>query len=1069
MNGDDPPSIGTGATRAQVNPLEGASFAIPCRHGTGGRGLPVIRRKGQRQRRLLAGLLLTWALPASPSPAPVLDQPLQIAQYAHTSWTARDGVQLGLVFAIAQTPDGYLWIAGSFGLFRFDGLRFMPWQPPKGQPLPESPYSLLVSRDGTLWIGTFGGLVSWNGTELARYPQTDNAFVTSLLEDRDGTIWAGLLADSGRLCAVRTGQARCFTPEGGFGSFVWSLDQDASGSLWAGAESGIWRWSPGPPRRFETPGVRVGDLSTTLDGKILIGIRGGGLRQVVGDRLVPYPVRRAAEPADLISDRDIKANKLLRDHDGGLWIGSDGLGLIHLKDGKADAFTRADGLSGNIACSLFEDREGNIWFGSEKGLDRFRKLPVTTLSTQQGLPDEVTKSVLATTDGSVWVATNDGLARWKDDRRVVYRDRDGLPDSRVQSLYQDADGRLWASTGGGLAYLAGDRFVAVGGVPGNEIYSMTGDAAGNLWLSGNKGLARLHAGRFVENIPWSAFGRQQQAKVIVADRGGVWLSFWRDGGVLYFKDGKVEATYASAQGLGHGHVAGLRLDAEGAVWASTEEGGLSRIKDGRVATLSMASGLPCNTIHWSTLDDDGALWMYTACGLVRVARDDLAAWVADPNHRVVPKSWGGADGVPLLASTPAYFNPPVARGPDGKFWFVSGADVHLIDPGHLAFNPLPPPVHIVSLVADQKPYLVAAGLRLPPLVRDLTIEFTALSLVDPKNMRFRYRLEGHDNDWQEAVDRRQASYTNLPPGNYRFRVMAANNSGVWNEQGAQMDFAILPAFYQTTWFLVVCGVLLLVLAWSGFQIWLRMRIRRLHRQFEATLEARVAERTRIARDLHDTLLQRFHGLLLQFQAAFNLLPDRPRESRQILAGAIDHVAEAITEGRDTVQGLRTSPQESDDLAESLRALAEDLASESGRAATAHIEVHGTPQELHPFVRDETFRVAGEALRNAFRHAEARRIEVEIRYDARQLRVQVRDDGKGIAQEVLQAGRKKGHFGLSGMRERAELVGGALALRRGVDSGTEVDFSVPGGRAYSRPAPVRSWLAYRSTGPSEIGR
>ena len=1026
------------------------------------------RPEGQRRRRLVPGLLLASALSVSPTPVLAVDPPLQIAQYAHTSWAARDGALLGLVFAMAQTPDGYLWVAGSFGLFRFDGLRFVPWQPPKGQSLPSNPYTLLVSRDGTLWIGTFNGLASWNGTELRQHPGIGDGFVTSLLEDRDGTIWAGLLADKGRLCAIRKGQGECFKPDGGFGQFVWSLAEDGAGTLWAGADSGLWRWKPGASQRFETPGMRVGDLTTTADGQLLVGIRGGGIKRMAGDKLVPYPVRSATPPHQLIADRDVKSNKLLRARDGGLWIGSEGLGLLHLQDGKADTFTRADGLSGNIACSLFEDREGNIWFGSDKGLDRFRKLPVTTISTPQGLPNEGTKSVLATADGSVWVATNDGLARWRDGTPTVYKERDGLPEAGIQSLYQDAGGRLWASTRRGLAYFARDRFVAVGAGPSKEIYSITGDAAGTLWLSGNEGLARLHEGRFVENIPWSALGRQQQAKVIVADRGGLWLAFWQDGGVLYFKDGKVQATYTAAQGLGAGHVAGLGIDADGAVWAATEDGGLSRIKDGRVATLAVGNGLPCDTIHWSMPDDHGALWMHTSCGLMQIGRDDLAAWIANPSHKVVPKLWGAADGVPLLAFTPAYFNPPVAKGPDGKLWFVSGADLQVIDPDHLPYNPLPPPVHIEALVADQKPYPVTRDLDLPPLVRDVTIAFAALSLVDPKTTRIRYRLEGHDNDWQEAVDRRQATYTNLPPGQYHFHVKASNNSGVWNEEGAQLAFAIEPAFYQTVWFRFAVAALLAGLAWSAFQLRLRMRLRRLHRQFEATLEGRVAERTRIARDLHDTLLQHFHGLLLQFQAAFNLLPDRPRESKQVLASAIDRAAEAITEGRDTVQGLRASTQETNNLADALRALAEDLAHENGHAASAQVSAQGAPQALHPLVRDETFRIAGEALRNAFRHAGGKRIDVEIRYDPCELRVRVRDDGKGFDADVLRAGEKEGHFGLPGMRERAELAGGELTVGNHQDGGAEVVFSVPGARAYSRTSPARRGLLHNKPAPSEIG-
>jgi PAS domain S-box-containing protein len=770
--------------------------------------------------------MLAWALLTSPPAALALDPPLQASQYAHTSWTARDGYALGPVFAIAQTPDGYLWLGGASGLVRFDGVRFIPWQPPAGQSLPSKPYSLLVSRNGTLWIGTFSGLVSWNGTALTRYPQLGDGFVTSLHEDREGTIWAGLLAAPGKLCAVRDGQARCDQPEGGFGAFVWSVTEDGSGALWASAQSGLWRWKPGPPQRFDAPGMRLGDLLTTVDGQLLIGVRGAGLKRLAGEKIEPYAIRRAAPAGELMADRDLKSNKLLRARDGSVWVGTDGRGIVHLHDGKADTFTQAEGLSGDVACSLFEDREGNIWFASVRGLDRFRALPVTTISVKQGLSNDGTKSVLATADGSVWIATNDGLTRWKNEVPTVFRERDGLPDASVQSLYEDPAGRLWVSTGRGLAYREGDRFFRVDGVPGSEIYSMAGDEAGTLWLSTNAGLARLHKGRFVDNTPWSALGRRQQAKVIVADRGGLWLAFWQDGGVLYFKDGKVQMSLGAAQGLGAGHVAGLRLDQEGAVWAATEEGGLSRIKDGRVTTLTTGNGLPCNSIHWSTQDDHGSLWMHTACGLVRVMRDDLRAWIADPSHRVVPKVWGAAEGVPLLPVSPAYFNPPVAKASDGKLWFVWGDGVQRITPDHMPFNALPPPVHIENLVADRRPYPVANGLRLPPLVRDVGIEFAALSLVDPKNMRFRYRLEGHDNDWQETVDRREATYTNLPPGKYRFLVKASNNSGVWNEQGAQLDFSIAPAFYQTAWFRVAAGVLFIGLVGSAF----RLRLRRLRRE-----------------------------------------------------------------------------------------------------------------------------------------------------------------------------------------------------------------------------------------------
>jgi signal transduction histidine kinase/ligand-binding sensor domain-containing protein len=1008
----------------------------------------------------LPGLLLAAALWASPPPAAALDPPLQVAQYAHTSWTARDGAVQGLVFAMAQTPDGYLWIAGSSGLFRFDGLRFERWLPPGGQGLPSGPYSLLVSRDGTLWIGTFSGLSSWNGREFVyRHPGIGQGrFVTSLLEDRDGTVWAGVLGERGELCAIRAGQVQCEVPEGGFGSFVWSLAQDRSGTLWVGAESGLWEWRPGEPRRHAIPGPRMGDLTTTTEGEVLVGMLGAGLQQLAGNRLVPHRFRHAARPDDWFADAEVKSNKLLRDRDGGLWIGTASGGIIHVKDGRADTFTRADGLSGNITCSLFEDREGNIWFGSNKGLDRFRKLPVSTLSTRQGLPHEVTRSVVATRDGSVWVATQDGLARWKADGSLrVYRQRDGLPDSHAHSQYEDADGRLWVSTARGLAYFANDRFVAVDDAPDGDVHAITGDAQGNLWLLGAKGLARWSRGRRVEQVAWSDLGIPKTPQGILAHQGGLWVSLW-DGGVAHLKDGKIQTTYTSAQGLGAGQVTGLRFDAAGALWAATGSGGLSRIHDGRITTLSVANGLPCKAIHWSVQDDNGTLWMYAECGLMKIARDDLAAWIADPSHRVAPRLWGAADGVTLTVSPPAYYNPPVAKGPDGKLWIVGAGEVQLLDPLHVPSNPVPPPVHIERLVADQHPYAAVNGLRLPALARDITIAFSALTLADPKRTPFRYRLEGHDSGWQDVVDQRLATYTNLPPGNYRFHVKAANNSGVWNEQGAQLEFSILPAFYQTTWFRLACAVLLFGLAWAGFQLRLHMRMRRLQRQFEATLEARVAERTRIARDLHDTLLQRFHGLLLEFQAALNLLPNRPRESKEILTRAVDHAVDAITESRDTVQALRTSVVETNNLGAALRALAADLANQNGPGIAAHVQVHGAPQLLHPLVRDETFRIAGEALRNAFRHAEAKRIEVEVHYEAQQLCVRVRDDGKGIDPQVLAQGEKQGHFGLGGMHERAAVAGGQLAIRNAPGGGTEVEFRVPALRAYgSAPAARSRWL------------
>lgn len=1008
-----------------------------------------------------ASLIVCFCLLLGASrPATALDPSLEISQYGHTSWTARDGFSVGAIYAMAQTPDGYLWLGTEFGLFRFDGMRATLWQPPAGQRLPQSPYSLLVSRDGTLWIGTFAGLASWNGSKLTLYPELDGMFVTSLLEDREGTVWAGTLGDAkgtstGRLCAIRSGRAQCDAHDHAFGSFVWSVSEDNSGTLWAGAESGLWRWKPGPPKRYALPGMRIDDLSKMDDGRVLIAIRGAGLRQVVGDRILTYPIRSASNPNALLPDRDIDSNKLLRDRDGGVWIGTHQRGLLHVHNGRAETFTTAGGLSGDVSCSLFEDREGNIWFASSRGLDRFRELPVTTISRKQGLSSDSTTSVLAAADGSVWVATRDGLTRWKNGQTKIFRKKSGLPDDSIQSLFQDDHGRIWAFTGHGLAYFENERFVAVPGIPSTEIYSITGDKAGSLWLSGNKGLSRIRAGRLVEHFPWPALGRVQQAKVVVPDsQGGVWLAFWMDGGVLYFKDGQVRASYSAAQGLGKEPVAGLRLDRDGTLWAATQEGGgLSRIKDGHVTTLTTKNGLPCDSIHWSIEDNDRSLWLYTVCGLVRITRSELDAWIADPEHRVENTVWDAADGVTLRAASPGYFGPPVTKSTDGKLWYLSGEGVQVVDPHHLPFNKVRPPAHIEHVIADNKPYDVANGLRLPPHIRDLEIDYTALSLTAPEKTQFRVKLEGQDNDWRAPGNPRHAHYTNLRPATYRFRVIAANNSGVWNEQGDTLEFFIAPAYYQTNWFRALSAVLFLALLWAAYQL----RVRHLHHQFAMTLDARVDERTRIARELHDTLLQSFHGLLLRFQTVSQLLPDRPAEAKDKLDSAIEQAAEAITEGRDAVQGLRDSTVQDNDLALAISTLGEELATDSSsHRPSFRVAVEGVSRNLHPMLRDEIYKIAAEALRNAFRHAQARRVEVEIRYGDEQFRLRVRDDGKGIHPAVLSAEGIEGHYGLRGMRERATLIGAKLTVWSEVDAGAEVEVQIPASTAYATGR-KHSWL------------
>ena len=390
-------------------------------------------------------------------------------------------------------------------------------------------------------------------------------------------------------------------------------------------------------------------------------------------------------------------------------------------------------------------------------------------------------------------------------------------------------------------------------------------------------------------------------------------------------------------------------------------------------------------------------------------------------------------------------------------WFASGGVVSILDPHHLEINPLPPPVHIERILSNHElrwqnsPGRNAANLRLPALNRDLEVDYTALSLVAPERIRFKYRLEGYDKDWQDAGKRRQAFYTNLPPRHYRFRVIASNNSRLWNEAGDSLEFSVDPAYYQTNWFRALIGVVVLGAAWGLY----RFRLHQIARQFDIRLEERIGERSRMARDLHDTLLQGFQGLMLRLQALDDSLPQG--QTKDELERTLDRGDEVLAESRKAVHDLRSSTTVTNELAQALKAVGEELSSEE--SATFRLTVEGRSLELHPIVRDEFYRIAREALRNAFSHARAHHIEVEITYDERLLRLRIRDDGGGIPPEILEAGRT-GHYGLAGMRERAGQIGATLDIWSGAGTGTEIDLSVPGSIAYSKNQGRSHWRLFR---------
>src|SRR5215211_486633 len=494
------------------------------------------KTRGRGRHVISPGLVIAYLLLACCPSASALNPALDVSQYAHTSWHMRDGFPKSQITSIAQTPDGYLWLGTEFGLVRFDGVRNVLWHPPEDQHLPSNfIFSLLVARDGTLWIGTEKGLASWKDGKLTQYAELAGYYIFKVLEDREGSVWAsGLAVSAGRLCAIRNGSVQCFGDDGSLGRGAFNLYEDSKGNLWAGVKDGLWRWKPGPPKFYPLTGEPDGIqcFGEDNDGTLLVGWN-GGIHRFTDGKTVPYPIPGGTER--------IRGRRLLRDRDGGLWIGTFNRGLVHVHHGRTDVFGMSDGLSGESGNILFEDREGNIWVATGSGLDRFRDFAVATFSANQGLSSSTIQSVMADKADGIWVATRNDLNRWNNGQLSILNVSSDKPNSfRPNSLFQDDTGRVWVSTPFGFGYLDNDRFISISTVPG-AVVAMAQDTAGNLWISNeHAGLFQLLHGSVVQQIPWSRFGRSGHVSIMAADvvHGGVWLGFFL-GGVGYYSDGQI--------------------------------------------------------------------------------------------------------------------------------------------------------------------------------------------------------------------------------------------------------------------------------------------------------------------------------------------------------------------------------------------------------------------------------------------------------------------------------------------------------------------------------------------------
>ncbi|HEV3060875.1 MAG TPA: two-component regulator propeller domain-containing protein [Vicinamibacterales bacterium] len=1010
--------------------------------------------------------------PAFASSRPhTLDGEKSIGQFTHTSWSARDGIP-GPVRAITQTPDGYLWLGTEAGLYRFDGLQFEAWKSNFGEKLPSgSVWSLCRARDGGLWIGSgSSGISRLLDGHLTNYSPDDRVprgGVLSIVEDHDGSIWAGGqygLSKFERGEWRRIGAEMGYTAPGAQALFV-----DHRGALWVATDGFNFQLMRNDPvkrnsiltlargdSQFKTTGEAVGmvwSMANGPDEQVWIADTNGHSVRPIGVRpRSPLRMSTGEETLCLVFDADRR-----------LWVGLLEGGVrrgtaVQDSGGKAadlDRFRPSDGLSGSVVYSAFRDREDNIWFGTGGGLDQFRENKVVAFSAAEGLEPDQRIALTSAGDRGVWIIsyTRDVVRRFERGRFLS----SPLPPlsradpPRILSLFADATGHAWVTGNFGVAEETGSRFWYVHAADvekGASVEALARDASGNLWIE----LTTLPHARGVEyarrilrfhDRTWTDVSRsgdlpRYRSRVLHVDaKNRVWFGF-ENGEVALYEAGRFQR-YSSADGLPKGRILAITDDRRGDVWVAGE-GGLSRFDRGRFVTLSQDNGLPGTSISAVLEDDEGFLWLACALGIFRVEHQQLERALGSPSYRMQGLTIGASDGLRGLPRQREPF-PTATRAMDGRLWFATTGGIAVIDPRRLTTNLIVPPVIVEAIKADDRVLAASSDVRLQPNTRNLDFSYAALSLTDPHKVQFRYKLEGYDRDWRGPIGARQVTYMNLPPRRYRFRVIAANNDGLWNEDGATLDFTILPAFYQTSAFRLSAVLLLAIAGWAAYA----RHVRGVARQLNLRFGERLAERERIARDLHDTLLQGIQGVIFRFHAAAQQLPE-PSPVREVMERVLERADQVLVEGRDRVKDLRTSVDGVTNLAAALARVGRELAVDTRIEFAVFVE--GDAREVNALVRDEAYWIAHEAMVNAFHHGQARHIEVEIAFNARQLRVRVRDDGCGVDSRVLEAGGKPGHWGMAGMRERAWNINGRIDTwsRHGV--GTEVELRIPGRIAYT---------------------
>jgi signal transduction histidine kinase/ligand-binding sensor domain-containing protein len=967
--------------------------------------------------RRITFVLLALCLPTALSRVYALDADRSLRQYVHRVWQGQDGPVQSTISRIWQTRDGYIWLGTMTGAVRFDGINFTPVE----RLYPGLPENLWVhdgfeDQQGAIWLATHdAGIFRLRRDEVTRYTTAQHLpsnSVNCLIPGKDGDLWActgdGLARIvSGKITSYGVSEHvggiwdACQSDDG-----IWVARAAGSPMLWTGAE---WRSITLRGEHAES-GVRA--VACTKDA-VWFGTP-NGLTRVSGE------VQRHYTPADGLTDSNILTLRVTQD--GSLFIGTRN-GISRFRNGRFENFRTSDGLTQSHVLSFLEDREGSLWVGTKQGLDQFLNGRALRYTTSDGLPTNNTGPVLEDAAGRMWIGTEAGLASRRGRGFQTLTTKQGLRSNSVVALAEDKDS-LWVGTAQGVSQLSGDRIVrSFGrgeGLPDEHVASLYVDRRGHLWAGTSAGVAFLDGDRFVA-VAGIAAGEVQ---ALTEDSHGAIIA-GTERAAYRIRNGWASAIVPRGEPLRN--VVSLLRDPDGLVWMGTGGFGIRLLdKTGKLTAFHVRDGLFDAEIYGFALDDYGRLWISSGKGVFWLSREELLQYAAGKIKRVRSTPYASRDALPSVEGRTGV-QPSAWKARDGRIWLPTARGLVVIDQRRAHLKRPTPPVVIEDPVVNGRRTDASRIRRLPPGSNNLQFRYAALSYIAPNAIRFKYLLEGYDSQWTDASARREAFYTNLPPGNFRFRVTACDDEGACDANGTAVEFSLAPHLYQRGWFpaLMTCLAALMV-----FGTW-QFRMRYMQQRYRVIL----AERSRIARELHDTLVQGFSGVTMALQALAGRLPSS--DERRILEEIIDDAAHCLRDTRHSVAGLRGARVTGSALGAAVSKAAGQITETEN--VRLRLRVGDTLPALEPETEYNLLQIASEAVTNAVKHARAATIEVQLRHAGDALKLSVHDDGAGF--DLPGAAAREGHYGLIGMRERAAQVGGAFQILSRPGEGTTVSVEV----------------------------